>query len=150
MEDRIQAVAADLGGRLTGVETAVTLLIDRADGTDRRLDGIDGRLDRLEGRQAGLEARQAGLEGRFDRLEAWMNAREQVIVRTNGGPVPAGGAGRRPGEADRLWARLPLPGRLVCGPRGSAARQRLALDGVLERLLLQPVLNHDYCRPSMG
>jgi chromosome segregation ATPase len=74
LEDRIQVVAADLGGRLTNVETAVASLVDHADGTDRRLDGIDGRLDRLEGRQTGLE-------GRFDRLEARLEAREQVIDR---------------------------------------------------------------------
>jgi uncharacterized protein YhaN len=67
LEDRIQAVATDLGGRLTNVETAVASLVDHADGVDRR-------LDRLEGRQSGLE-------GRFDRLEARMEAREQVIDR---------------------------------------------------------------------
>ncbi len=88
LEDRIQAVAVDLGGRLSKVATAMAMLVDRADGTNRRLDGIDGRLDgidgrleRLEGRQAGLEGQQAGLEGRFDQLEAWMKAREQVVDR---------------------------------------------------------------------
>jgi chromosome segregation ATPase len=81
LEDRIEAVAVDLGGRLTNVATAVTTLVDRADGTDRRLDGIDGRLDGIDGRLDRLEGRQSGLEGRFDRLEARLEAREQVIDR---------------------------------------------------------------------
>jgi chromosome segregation ATPase len=67
LEDRTQAVATDLGERFTNVETAVASLVDRADGTDRRLDGIDGRFDRLEAR---LEAREQVIDRRLDLITA--------------------------------------------------------------------------------
>jgi chromosome segregation ATPase len=73
LEDRIQAVATDLAGRLTSVEKAVVTLVGRANGTDRRLDGIDGRLDRLEAR---FEAREQVIDRRLDLLTAALERME--------------------------------------------------------------------------
>jgi chromosome segregation ATPase len=88
LEDRIEAVATDLGGRLTNVETAVASLVVHAGGVDRRLDGIDRRLDGIDVRLDGidvrldrLEAGQSRLETRMDGLDARIEARERVIDR---------------------------------------------------------------------